>query len=41
VLEILIGLFNDSKERIRQLAMEAVASFASIGNKFSVKEVAY
>ena len=40
VIESIIQLLlKDSKERIKALALEALVTYSSIGNKFSVKEI--
>jgi hypothetical protein len=41
VIESILALLNDSKERIRLLSLEALSAYSSIGNKFSVKEILY
>jgi hypothetical protein len=41
IVEGVIKLMGDSKERIKMLALETLAVYASIGNKFSVKEIVY
>jgi hypothetical protein len=41
VIEAILALLNDSKERIRLLSLEALSAYSSIGNKFSVKEILY
>jgi hypothetical protein len=41
VIESLIKLLKDQKERIKLLALEALVAYASIGNKFSVREIIY
>jgi len=34
-------LMKDPKDRVRLMAKEAIVAYASIGNKFSVKEIAF
>lgn len=34
-------MLKDQKERIKLLSLEALVAYASIGNKFSVKEIVY
>ena len=41
VIEAILKLFRDLKERIQLLSVEALTAYASIGNKFSVKEIVY
>jgi hypothetical protein len=41
VIESLIKLLKDQKERIKLLALEALVAYGSIGNKFSVREIVY
>jgi hypothetical protein len=41
VIEAILKLFRDQKERIQLLSVEALTAYASIGNKFSVKEIVY
>ena len=41
VIEAILGLLNDQKERVRLLSLEALSAYSSIGNKFSVKEILY
>ena len=35
ILEVLLQMLDDSKERIRFTALEAIVAFVSIGNKLS------
>lgn len=41
VIEGILKLLNDQKERIKLIAQEALIAYCSIGNKFSVKEIVY
>jgi len=41
ILESLLKSLDDSKERNRFIALEAIVAFSSIGNKFSTKEIIY
>lgn len=41
VVEVLLSLLHDSKARIKYLALEALACYSSIGNKFSFFEIVY
>ena len=41
ILEGLLKSLDDSKERNRFIALEAIVAFSSIGNKFSTKEIIY
>ena len=41
VIESILLLLRDPKERIKLLAIETLIAYASIGNKFSVKEIVY
>lgn len=41
VLEALLKMLDDNKERIRFTALEAIVAFVSIGNKLSAKEIIY
>jgi hypothetical protein len=40
-LDSILQLFNDQKEKIRNLALEAVAAFASIGFRNKIVEIMY
>jgi hypothetical protein len=39
VFEALLQMLDDSKDRIRFTALEAIVAFVSIGNKLSAKEI--
>ena len=41
IVEVLLKLLADNKARIKYLALEALACYSSIGNKFSLKEIVY
>jgi len=41
ILEVLLQMLDDSKERIRFTALEAIVAFVSIGNKLSAQEIIY
>jgi hypothetical protein len=41
VIEAMVKLLRDQKERIQLIALEALVSYSSIGNKFSIKEIIY
>lgn len=41
LIEAILKLLRDTKERIKLLAVETLVAYASIGNKFSIKEVVY
>ena len=41
VVEALIKLLQDNKQRVKYLALEALVCYSSIGNKFSLKEIVY
>lgn len=39
VTEVILNLLEDQKERVRHVALEALATYYSVGNKFSIKEI--
>ena len=41
ILDSILQLFNDNKEKIRNLALEAIAAFASIGYDTQINEVLF
>ena len=41
ILEVLLQMLDDQKERIRFTALEAIVAFVSIGNKLSAQEIIY
>ena len=41
ILDSILRLFGDKKEKIRNLALEAIAAFASIGDRKKVNEILY
>lgn len=41
VIESILLLLRDQKERVKLLSLETLIAYASIGNKFSVKEIVY
>ena len=41
ITEAILKLLEDSKERVKLIAIEALMAYASIGNKFSIKEIVY
>ena len=41
ILDSIVQLFNDTKEKIRNLALEAIAAFASIGDRSKISEVMF
>ena len=41
ILEVLLQMLDDPKERIRFTALEAIVAFVSIGNKLSAQEIIY
>ena len=41
VTEAILKLLEDPKEKVRMVAIEALAAYSSIGNKFSIKEIVY
>ena len=41
ILKVLLQMLDDSKERIRFTALEAIVAFVSIGNKLSAQEIIY
>lgn len=41
IIEAILRMFGDQKERIKLMALETLVAYSSIGNKFSVKEIVY
>lgn len=41
ILDSILQLFNDAKEKIRNLALEAIAAFASIGYNTKINEILF
>ena len=41
ILESIIQLFNDQKEKIRNLSLEAIAAFASMGGRNKIIEIIF
>jgi hypothetical protein len=41
ILDSILQLFNDNKEKIRNLALEAIAAFASIGYDKKINEILF
>eukprot|EP00347_Sterkiella_histriomuscorum_P009023 403342823 len=41
IIESFVLLLNDQKDKVRLMAKEALATYASIGNKFSFKEIIF
>lgn len=41
IIEAILKLFSDQKDKVRNLAMETLIAYSSIGNKFSVREVIF
>ena len=41
MMAIRVQMLDDSKERIRFTALEAIVAFVSIGNKLSAQEIIY
>ena len=41
VIEAFVLLLNDQKDKVRLMAKEALVTYASIGNKFSFKEIIF
>ena len=39
IFEALLRMLDDSKDRIRFTALEAIVAFVSIGNKINAKEI--
>lgn len=39
IFETLLRMLDDSKDRIRFTALEAIVAFVSIGNKINAKEI--
>ena len=41
IMDSILQLFRDTKEKIRNLALEAIAAFASIGDRNKIMEVMF
>lgn len=41
ILDSILQLFNDTKEKIRNLALEAIAAFASLGFDTKINEILF
>lgn len=41
ILDSVLRLFNDAKEKIRNLALEAIAAYSSINSKKNIKEILF
>ena len=41
IMDSILQLFNDTKEKIRNLALEAIATFASISDRNRISEVMF